>query len=210
MMVISRGSGIYPELLSQVKGCPDNLYCLGEEGLLKEAMIAVVGCRDISFYGERVIKKLVPQLVRRGLVIVSGMAFGVDAMVHEACIQSGGKTIAVLASGPDMPTPKGNTWIYKKILDNGGLIVSEKAFGQHPTREDFLKRNRIVAGMSQGVLVVEGKCRSGSMVTAKIALDLGRDVWAVPGRIDEANSWTPNYLIKNGAGLVTEAEDLGI
>ena len=197
------------ELLKQISDCPKKLFCLGNEELLKEKkLVAVVGSRKMSEYGKWVIGMMVPELVKNGIVIVSGMAFGVDAEAHRVCMENGGKTIAVLASGVDMVSPKSNQWVYEMILKNKGLIVSEYKNGTEPSAEKFLARNRIISGLSQGVLVIEGAKKSGAMNTASNAAKQGREVWAVPGRINDENSATPNWLIKNGAKLITEAEEI--
>lgn len=199
----------FPKLLKQIYESPSEIYCLGNVDLLnEEKIIAVVGSRQMSRYGKEAINILIPELVKNNFVIVSGMALGVDAEVHKVCLENKGKTIAVLASGVDVVSPKSNEWIYKMILENNGLIISEYKNATMPQKENFLKRNRIVAGISKGVLVIEGGRRSGSLVTAKLALEQGREVMAVPGRINDENSWTPNYLIKNGAIIVTELQDV--
>jgi DNA processing protein len=159
------------------------LYYMGDKDLLKcDKLVAMVGSRRMSEYGKSVIEKLVPQMVKKGMVIVSGMAFGVDAWVQNTCVENGGKTIAVLASGPDKPTPMSNAWLYEKILRSGGLVVSTKDFGKEVgSKYDFLERNRIVAMISKAVVVVEGGERSGSVNTARTAVEMGIEVGAIPG-----------------------------
>lgn len=196
-------------LLKEIVDPPKQLYCLGNKELLKEKrVVAVVGSRRMSEYGKWVIGKMVPELVRNNIVIVSGMAFGVDAEAQRVCIENGGKTMAVLASGVDVISPKSNRWIYEMILKNKGLIVSEYKNGTEPSAENFLIRNRIISGLSLGVLVIEGAKRSGAMATAANAAKQGREVWAVPGRIGDENSATPNWLIKNGAKLVSDVGEI--
>ena len=199
----------FPGLLKQISDCPKKLYCLGNIDLLNEKRnIAMVGSRKMSWYGKRVVNMLVPKLVENGFVIVSGMAFGIDAEAHRVCIENRGKTIAVLASGVNVISPKLNEWIYKKILANDGLIISEYKDNSLVKRENFLKRNRLISGISNGVIVVEGSKTSGSIITAKLALEQGREMMAVPGRIGDDNSYTPNFLIKNGATVITGVEDI--
>ena len=177
--------------------------------MLKEKKIlAVVGSRNISEYGRIIVKEAVPELVGAGIIVVSGMALGVDAEAQRVCIENGGKTIAVLASGVDVVSPMANKWLYELILKNNGLIISEYANGNLPTPEKFLARNRIVSGLAKGVMVIEGSSRSGTLVTARLAAEQGREVWAVPGRIDDANSAAPNYLIKNGANIFSGVEEI--
>lgn len=196
-------------LLKQISDCPKKLYCLGNVDLLKERKaVAVVGSRRMSEYGKWVVGKMVPELVKHNIVIVSGMAFGVDAEAQRVCIENGGKTIAVLASGVDVVSPKGNRWLYEMILKNRGLIASEYKNGMKASAEKFLVRNRIISGLSLGVLVIEGAKRSGAMNTAAQGARQGREVWAIPGRINDENSATPHWLIKNGAKLVSNVEDI--
>lgn len=190
-------------------GCPEKLYCLGNTELLKErGLLAVVGSRNMSEYGKRMVNKLVPEFVKAGITIVSGMALGVDAEAQKVCIENGGKTIAVLASGVDVASPVSNKWLYEMILKNDGLIVSEFENGTWPSADKFLQRNRIVSGLSKGTVVIEGSHRSGTLVTARLAAEQGREVWAVPGRVEDTNSAAPNYLIRNGANIVIEAQEI--
>ncbi|MCL4383851.1 DNA-protecting protein DprA [Patescibacteria group bacterium] len=186
------------------------LHCLGDKTLLGRPAVAVVGSRQMSDYGKWVVGWVVPELVRRGWVVVSGMALGVDAESHKVCLDQGGKTMAVLASGVDVVSPKSNQWIYERVLKEGGLIVSAYKNGSQPKPERFLQRNRVMAQLVAGVIVVEGARRSGTLVTAKYALDLGKEVWAVPGRISDENSWTPNWLIDRGARPLVDFEDLAL
>ena len=186
-----------------------NLNFLGNRELLKEKkLIAVVGSREMSVYGQKMIEKFVPDLVKKGFVIVSGMAFGVDAWAHKVALDNKGGAIAVLASGVDMPTPKGNKWIYDRILKEKGLIVSRFENGTIPRPVNFLQRNEVIVDLVSKVLVIEGDNHSGALVTAKMACDKGKDVYCLPGRIGDVNSFTPNFLIKNGAILVTEVGDI--
>jgi DNA processing protein len=188
---------------------PNKLFYLGNKNLLnEEKIIAVVGSRKMSDYGKEVIGKIVPELVKNNFCIISGMAFGVDAEAQKTVLDYGGKTIAVLGSGVDVVSPKGNQWLYERILKENGLIVSEYVLGTQPSPQNFLARNRIIAGLSQGVLVIEGGKRSGTLVTAKYAIEQGKEVMAVPGRITEENSIAPNFLIKNGIQIVTEVSDI--
>ncbi|HPD44663.1 MAG TPA: DNA-processing protein DprA [Candidatus Woesebacteria bacterium] len=185
------------------------LHCLGNKKLLQEKkLIAVVGSRRMSSYGKQVVERIVPELVKAGYIIVSGMAFGIDAWSHKVCLDYKGKTIAVLASGVNMPTPKSNRWIYERIIRENGLIVSQFKNGTIPQPVNFLKRNEVIVDLCQKILIVEGNQTSGTLVTAKLAADQGKDVYCVPGRITDNNSFAPNFLIKNGAQIVTEINDL--
>ena len=149
-----------------------------------------------------------PELVKNGYVIVSGMAFGVDAWAHKICLDNKGSTIAVLASGVDVISPRSNKWIYDRILKENGLIVSQFPNGTVPKPVSFLQRNEVVVDLVTKVLVIEGDNHSGALVTAKMACDKGKDVYCIPGRIGDINSFTPNFLIKNGAEMVTEIDDI--
>lgn len=185
------------------------LYTLGNKLLLKEKkLIAVVESREMSEYGKKMIEKFVPDIVAEGYVIVSGMAFGVDAWAHKIALDNKGGTIAVLASGVDVISPKGNTWIYDRILVENGLIVSKFPNGTIPKPVSFLQRNEVLVDLVSKVLVIEGDNHSGALVTAKMACDKGKDVYCIPGRIGDINSFTPNFLIKNGAQMVTEIDDI--
>ena len=211
-LIIKYSDFEFPGLLKEMSDCPKKLYCVGNTELLKsKKIISVVGSRNMSGYGKRVIGELVGGLVKDDWVIVSGMAYGVDSEVHWKCVQNKGKTIAVLASGADIATPKGNSEIYRNIVNNGGLVISEINFGEMPkSKNEFLKRNRIVAGIGIGVVVIEGGGQSGSLVTARLAAEEGREVWAVPGRIFDENSMATNWLIKNGATIVINTQEIGL
>lgn len=187
------------------------LYFLGNKKLLKEKkFIAVIGSREMSEYGKKMIEKFVPDLVRNGYVIVSGMALGVDAWAHKIALDNQGSTIAVLASGVDVPLPKSNKWIYERILKENGLIVSQFKNGTIPRPVNFLQRNEVIVDLVSKVLIIEGDNHSGALVTAKMACDKGKDVYCIPGRIGDINSFTPNFLIKNGAEIVMEINDLNL
>ena len=170
--------------------------------------IAVVGTRKVTSYGREVTWLLTQQLAAAGLTIVSGLALGVDAEAHKAAIEAGGKTIAVLGCGVDCCNPPSNRWLYDKIIDGNGVIISEMPLSHEPNRGLFPARNRIISGLSLGVLVTEGAKDSGSLITARNAAEQGREVFAVPGPITSSLSKGPTELIKKGAKLVTAAEDI--
>jgi len=223
----------YPELLKQIKNPPFVLY--GRGGPVKsnpsrqgsssaslrvhavgspssfatpQPTIAVVGARRTTQYGREVTKFLTAELVASGLTIVSGLALGVDAVSHVTALENNGKTIAVLGCGVDCCNPRENQSIYDDILKSGNCIVSEFPLGMKPTQWTFPARNRIIAGLSQAVLVTEGAEDSGSLITAKFALSFGRRVFAVPGPIMSLMSRGPYALIQKGAKLVTSGEDV--
>ncbi len=200
----------YPKLLKQISDPPFVLYVKGKkvEGWDINKSIAVVGTRKITNYGREVTQLLTKQLVSAGLTIVSGLAFGVDAAAHEAAIEAGGKTIAVLGCGVDCCNPRTNQRLYDKIIDGNGVVVSEMPLGHFALKGLFPARNRIISGLSLGVLVTEGAKDSGALITASDAAAQGREVFAVPGPITSSLSAGPTELIKKGAKLVSTVEDI--
>ncbi len=199
----------YPELLKKSGRPPFVLYVKGSKEVLnRHPAIAVVGTRRITSYGEEVTRILVSDLVGNNFTIVSGLALGVDAVASAAAIGSGGKTIAVLGCGVDCVTPLENERLYNSIVQGGGAIVSEFPLGHPPLRGSFPSRNRIIAGLSLGVLVTEGAEDSGSLITADYAFKFKRPVFAVPGPITSTLSKGPFKLISKGAKLVTSANDI--
>jgi len=199
----------YPSLLKQIKNPPIILYKKGTYKFNKnDTLVSVVGTRKITEYGREVTTMLVSELVASGCVIVSGLAMGVDAVAHAATIAARGKTIAVLGSGVDLCTPEENSRLYDEILANGGAIISENPLGMTPNKGSFPARNRIIAGLSQGVLVTEGAEDSGSLITANDAISNNRKVFAVPGPITSSVSKGPIALIAKGAKMVTSGKDI--
>lgn len=209
IITISYNDSQFPESLKNIGDPPLALFIKGNpECLLKGLNIAVVGTRKVSAYGRQVTTFFSSQLAKNGATIVSGMAFGVDTVAHEGCLEGGGKTIAVLGSGVDIIYPPRNRLLYHRILERGGAIVSELPPGCMPKPFTFVLRNRIIAGLSRGVLVVEGGLSSGSMITATYAIEQGRDVFAVPMPILSPMSAGPNSLLKQGGKLVLDPEDI--
>jgi len=197
----------YPAHLKEIYDPPILLYARGRTELLAESKIAVVGSRRPSPYGTAVACKLSEELATAGLVIVSGMARGIDSAAHHGALRAGGATIAVLGCGVDVIYPSENKKLAAEIAARG-LIVSEFPMGSVAFPQNFPIRNRIISGLSDGVLVVEGAQYSGSLITARLALDQGREVFAVPGSIISKLSWGPNLLIKQGATLVQQWQDV--
>ncbi|MFW5986501.1 MAG: DNA-processing protein DprA [Halanaerobiales bacterium] len=197
----------YPGRLKNIYDPPPVLYYRGDIDTLKQPSIAIVGSRRCTKYGRKTAKKIAYELAQKGIVIVSGMARGIDTCGHRGTLESGTKTIAVLGSGLDVIYPPENSELYHKIIKQG-TVISEFPPGIQPTGENFPRRNRIISGLSLGTVVVEAARRSGSLITANLALEQGRDVFAVPGNIDRTGSRGTNNLIKNGAGIVTETEDI--
>jgi DNA processing protein len=191
-----------PESLRELTNAPHLLYARGNTQLLKEKrMLAVVGSRKATSYGKRVIRESIPKLTQIGVTIVSGLALGIDAAAHKRTLESDGKTIAVLGSSllPDEITPPSNQALARRILDNGGLLLSEYPPGSPGYASHFPERNRIIAGLSQGTLVVEAALKSGSLITARLASECSRDVFSVPGPITAPQSAGTNQLIERGA-----------
>jgi DNA processing protein len=188
----------------------EKLHIIGKnfEELMKQPRLAIVGSRKISPYGKGVTVSLTSELASKGVTIISGLALGTDSIAHKACLEAGGKTIAVLACGPDLVYPSSHTNLAREIIEKDGAIVTEYEPGHRPRTYDFLARNRIIAALSEGVLVTEAATRSGSLNTANHALELGKPVFAVPGNITNPLSAGCNNLIKAGAIPVTCVQDI--
>lgn len=210
--VLTLGDPKYPKLLKEISDPPFLLYIRGKntgEPINLNKTIAVVGTRKITPYGQEVTRRLVTGLVAHGFTIVSGLAYGVDAVAHQAAIDAGGKTIAVLGCGIDIIAPAGNAKLYRMIGEEGfGAIVSEMPLSLRPDKGLFIARNRIISGLSLGVVVTEGAEDSGALITARNAGEQGREVFAVPGPITSPLSRGPSRLIKKGAKLVESVEDI--
>ena len=198
----------YPERLREIFDPPPVLWVLGDVKLLARPSIAIVGTRHPTPYGTGMAEILARDLATHKLVILSGMARGVDTAAHKGALAAHGSTIAVWGTGIDVIYPKENKSLAENILVSGGAIVSEYRLGTFPAPQNFPKRNRILSGMSVGVLVVEAGENSGTRVTARCALEQDRDVYAVPGNVTTRNAWGPNTLIKQGAKLVATWEDV--
>ncbi len=200
---------LYPESLREIKYPPKSLYVEGDLSLLEERkMIAVVGTRKMTREGKEITRKMVGGLVKQGWVIVSGLARGVDRVAHEECLRWGGKTIAVLAHGLDMTYPRENQWLRKRIVRSGGLVVSEYEVGVKPEPKKFAIRNRIVAGLSQAILVTESYAKSGTKITVGFALDQGKDVFVVPGLPDKPSFRGNIEMIQEGAWPILDVEEI--
>ena len=198
----------YPKQLRQIYDAPKRLYVRGNKEILGNFGIAIVGCRDNTKYGELIAKNLAYNLAKNGVNIISGLAKGIDSFAHIGSLYAKGKTIAVLGNGIDTIYPKENEIIAQKIIEYGGAIISEYSVGTKIEKKNFPARNRIISGLSQSVIVVEAKEKSGSLITADFALEQGRDVYAVPGDISSSHSVGTNELIKDGAIPVTSYEDV--
>ena len=198
----------YPKNLKILSSPPLVIYCRGKFINLNERFcISVVGTRKITDYGINCTKNITSDIARRGAVIVSGMAAGVDSYAHNAALDEGMPTVAVIGTGVNMVYPKSNSALMKRIMENG-MVISEYQFNSEPKPWHFPERNRIIAGLSKGTLVVEGEEQSGSLITANYAIEFNRDVFAVPGNIDSLMSKGTNNLIKKGAYAAVSAEDV--
>jgi DNA processing protein len=205
--LIPIGDERYPVALSQISDPPLVLYVIGNEtSAMNNFSIAIVGSRMATSYGRAVAAKISAELSKAGVVIVSGLAHGIDSAAHEEAAKNG-LTIGVLGTGIDIIYPKSKAALFQKVMEKGCLI-SEFPLGTQPNKWTFPKRNRIIAGLSMGVVVVEASYKSGSLITARLALEEGREVFAVPGSIFSATSEGTNDLIKHGAKCVSSTEDI--
>ncbi len=198
----------YPPLLREIPDAPVALYTRGRPSLLQAAQIAVVGSRNPTPSGREQARTLTADLVCRGLVVTSGLATGIDGAAHLAALEAGGATVAVAATGLDVAYPRSNRRLAERIVDGHGLLVSEYPPGTPPRREHFPRRNRIISGLCLGTVVVEATVRSGSLITARLAAEQGRDVFAVPGPVLSPLSRGCHALLRQGAKLTETAEDV--
>ncbi|MBZ5599899.1 MAG: DNA-processing protein DprA [Acidobacteriia bacterium] len=208
VQIVAFEDAAYPSQLKQIYDPPLVLYVRGNVAAVSQPGIAVIGTRHPTPYGTGMAERLACDLAVRGLVIFSGLARGVDTAGHRGAIAGKGKTVAVLGTGIDVIYPKENTRLTEQMLALGGALVSEFPLSTFPAPQNFPIRNRIISGVSIGVLVVEAAEYSGTRITARCALEQGRDVYAVPGNVTNKNSWGPNTLIKQGAKLVATWDDV--
>ncbi len=198
----------YPELLREISDPPLALYVAGDVQALKKTGCAIVGTRHASLYGKEIARRFGYQLAAAGYSVISGFARGIDTEAHTGAVQSGGVTVAILGGALDKLYPAENKKFAHEVIEKGGVILSEYPFGRSADRQSFPQRNRIVSGMSRGVLVIESPLKSGTLITVAQALEQGRVVMAVPGRIDSRVSMGSNRLIREGARLVTSVDDV--
>jgi DNA processing protein len=206
--ILTPSDETYPERLGEIYDPPAVLWIRGDVMQLARPGIAVVGTRHPSTYGSAMAEMLARDLAVRRLVIFSGMARGVDTAAHKGALEARGKTVAVWGTGIDVIYPKENKRLAEQIVESGGAIVSEYPLGTFPAPQNFPVRNRILSGMSVGVLVIEAGEHSGTRITARLAMEQNRDVYAVPGNVTNKNAWGPNTLIKQGAKLTATWEDV--
>ena len=206
----------YPSKLKNIYDVPIKIYVLGDKKLLNEKAIAIVGTRMATRYGKKISYEFAKEISKKGINIISGMALGIDSYAHLGCIKAQneidskktGKTIAVMGSGFNNIYPKENIELARKIIKSGGCIITEYTIETKPEKINFPKRNRIISGLSDGVLVVEADKKSGALITAEFALEQGKEVFSVPGDITRRQSKGCNELIKDGAFLVTSPQDI--
>ena len=190
---------------------PICLFAKGDISLLKSPhtiVLAIIGSRKPTPYGTHMAQLVSRDVAKSGMIIVSGLAIGIDSIAHKICLEEHGKTVAILGSGIDVPYPSSNYRLYDEILKNGGLILSEYPPGTPPFPSNFVRRNRLISGLSKGLIVIEGSNKSGTLITAGHALDQGKDVFAVPGPITSSLSFAPHMLMQNGAFLITSGQDV--
>ncbi|MGD9569734.1 MAG: DNA-processing protein DprA [Sedimentibacter sp.] len=198
----------YPKKLKQIEGAPNILYYKGSLKNIDDISIAVVGSRKATAYGKWAAEKLTNELSQLGVNIISGLAAGIDAVAHKTAIKSKAKTVGVIGCGIDFIYPKSNESIYRDIEKNGGAVITEYTFGLRPLPYHFHDRNRIISGLSDGVLIIEAQEKSGTLITAGHAANQGREIFAVPGNIDSLYSKGTNALIKDGAKITTSINDI--
>lgn len=208
--VITIDDQSYPKLLAEIYSPPQLFYWKGTIAKNDEFSLAVVGTRKYTSYGQQATASIVQELTTSNITIISGLAYGIDSLAHNACLDAGGRTIAVLGSGLDQQSiyPTANRYLVEKIIDAGGLVLTEFPLHTPPLRHNFPQRNRIISGLALGTLVVEAGEKSGALITARFSLEQNREVFAVPGNVYSPVSAGPNNLIKQGAKAVTSATDI--
>lgn len=198
----------YPDKLKLIYDPPIAIYIKGNKNILNEKSMAIVGCRMCTKYGENIAKKLAYNLSLRNINVISGLARGIDSYAHKGTLKANGKTIAVVGCGLDRVYPTENETLFNEIIKNGGAVISEYIIGTKPLAKNFPRRNRIISGLSDGVVVVEAREKSGTLITVDFALEQGKNIYAVPGNIDSLNSYGTNDLIKQGAKIITNFQDI--
>jgi DNA processing protein len=208
-MEIKLGGKNYPTNLAEIKYPPKALHIEGSFNLKWfTKSVAVVGSRANSSYGKKVTEQFVEMLVKKGYIFISGLARGIDSIAHWQAIRSGGITVAVLGHGLDFIYPRENEKLAGEIIKNGGCLISEYKNNIGPAPQNFVARNRIIAGLATKLLVIEGGEKSGTWITAKNAIEEGREVFCIPGEIDKPTSFVPNHLIQMGAQIALTFEDI--
>ena len=208
MEIIKQLDKSYPSKLLQIQNPPKQLYVEGNKELLSQDSIAIVGSRKATEYGIKYTQIFAKELSKAGICVVSGLASGIDSIAHIHSMKQKGKTIAVLGSGFNYISPKENQYLYQQIIKNEGCIVTEYSPETMENKANYPRRNRIISGLAMGVLVMEAKYRSGSTITARLAIKQNKEVFCIPNRLGEKNGYGTNMMLKNGANLVTCPEDI--
>ena len=198
----------YPDKLKVIYDPPVVIYIKGNKNILNQKAISIVGSRICTKYGENISKKLAYNLSLNNINIISGLARGIDSFAHKGSLAGKGKTIAVVGCGLDRVYPKENILLFNDIIKNDGAIISEYIIGTRPFAKNFPKRNRIISALSDGLVVVEAKEKSGTLITVDFALEQGKNIYAVPGNVDNVTAYGTNDLIKQGAKVVTKVQDI--
>lgn len=198
----------YPKRLKEIYDPPICLYIKGNKNILNNNGLAIIGCREYSEYGKENALKFSYEIAKNKINIISGLAKGIDSFAHIGAIMANEKTIAVMGTGIDMIYPKENLKLANEIINKKGAIITEYPLGTKPDRWHFPARNRIISGLSNGVLVIEAKEKSGTLITVDFALEQGREIFAIPGNINSINSYGTNELIKQGAEIVTKSKEI--
>ena len=208
MKIIRETDENYPEKLRQIYGRPAKLYIEGNTNILNSKSIAIIGSRNCSKYGMEVAYKFGYGLAQKGITVISGLARGIDAYSHWGVVKANGKAIAVLGSGLNNIYPRENVKLYNEIIKNGGAVITEYEPNAKPEKMHFPARNRIISALSDGILVVEARRKSGTLITVDFGLEQGKEIYAIPGNITSINSKGTNEIIKQGAKLVTCSEEI--
>ena len=208
MKIIRETDENYPEKLRQIYDRPAKLYIEGNVKILNSKSIAIIGSRNCSKYGMEVAYKFGYGLAQKGITVISGLARGIDAYSHWGVVKANGKAIAVLGSGLNNIYPRENVKLYNEIIKNGGAVITEYEPNAKPEKMHFPARNRIISALSDGILVVEARRKSGTLITVDFGLEHGKDIFCIPGNITSDNSYSTNELIKQGAIPVTCVDDL--
>ena len=198
----------YPDKLKVIYDPPVVLYVKGNKNILNNKSIAIVGCRMSTKYGDNIAKKLAYNLSLNNINVISGLAKGIDSFAHKGALNQKGKTVAVVGCGLDRVYPEENKILFNEIIKDGGAIISEYIIGTKPLARNFPKRNRIISAISNGLIVVEAREKSGTLITVDFALEQGKNIYTVPGNIDNPNSYGTNDLIKQGAKVITNVKDV--
>jgi len=199
----------WPWMLNHLEDPPIGLYCLGDTQLLRDPkLFAMVGTRHCTVYGQRMARAIARDMTSAGAVILSGFAVGIDSACHEGCLEAGGKTVAFMGCGLDIDYPSGSGAMKRRIVDSGGLLVTEHPMKSKPVAGHFPQRNRMIAALAKGLMLIEGNTRSGGMISAHLAMERGVEVFALPGSVETAQSAGPHLLIREGARLAVSAQEI--